>query len=393
GDLGYYTALQINFKTLEDAAYNTPEGQYSQPIRTSLGYHIIKVNDVRPARGKIKVAMIKRLIPEDSNLVSAAKLKVDSIYNVLISGADFAQVAMEASEDYASGQRGGELDWFTINTFNPVFEEAAFGLKNIGDISKPARTAKSWYIIKLLNRTDAGKFEDIAPSLTARLANHPQYEEVMRHLVDSLKQKYGYSFNKDEYLKMLTNLSPALDTFAGIFQTAEPYQTVLKIGDRNIDDFTLGNAMLRSSVQIRRMDDHARWHELLFNKALRELVMEYHRDQLLKNDRDLSYLMKEYRDGILLFDLTEKEVWNKAILDTAGLKSYYAEHKDEFRQPERLTVYTYKAANEKDAKKLKGLLAKNNMADQKALTEQGLASIAIDSITVEKGKPLPGGIS
>ncbi|WP_231862206.1 peptidylprolyl isomerase [Rufibacter sp. DG15C] len=57
GQLGYFTALQMVYP-FENAAYNTPKGQVSEPVRTRFGYHLIKVNDIRTAQGEIKVAHI-----------------------------------------------------------------------------------------------------------------------------------------------------------------------------------------------------------------------------------------------------------------------------------------------------------------------------------------------
>jgi len=394
GKLGFYTSMQINYKSIEDAAYNTPAGSFSAPVRSSMGYHIIKVNEVRPARGKAKVAMIKRLIPEDAAMIPAAKALVDSLYRALEAGADFSLLANEFSEDYASGVSGGELDWFSINTFNPTFEDAAFSLKNTGDISPPVQTSKSWYIIKMLGRKVLGSYEDESPVIQSKLTIHPQYEEIMEKLNDSLKLKYGYTFNEQSFADMLAQLNTPLDTFAGFFQPDNPTAIIFNLGNQAIDANTLGNLMLKNSFQMRRADDRTYWIKSLYDKAEKDLVLAYHREQLLNYDPEMSSLMKEYRDGILLFDLTEKEVWNKAMTDSAGLSMYFEENRTRFRMPERLSVIQFKVTSDKAATAMKPiLLSFSGSAAIEQLGAKGIKDFVTDSFMIEKNKPLPSGVS
>jgi peptidyl-prolyl cis-trans isomerase SurA len=392
GFLGFYTALQINHKSLEDAVYSTPAGGISEPVKTSLGYHIIKVNKIRPTAGKVKVAIIKKNLPEDDFLLPVAEALVDSLYQAILSGADFSQIAAEYSDDFISGVRGGELEWFGINSYNYVFEEAAFSLKNPGDISAPVKTDKAWYIIRLINKSGLGPFEDISPALHARITAHPQHEEVMRQLTDSLKKQYGFERYDDVYMAMLENIIPALDSFAGRFNDGQPIRPVLKIGNLIVSNNELGNLMLGNNFKVKRMADRNQWLRNLYFKTERDLVFKYHREQLLANDRDLHMLMQEYRDGILLFDITEAEVWNKAMTDTTGLADFYEQNKERFKLGERIAVYRYHTTTEKEAKDLRKILAKGPITHSEELTKKGFVNSTVESLIIEDDKSLPGSL-
>lgn len=393
GFLGFYTALQINHKSLEDAVYGTPEGKISAPVKTSLGYHIIKVNKVRPSAGRVKVAIIKKMIPEEEGEKAAVAMLMDSLHRAILAGADFGALASQHSDDFMSGMRGGELEWFGINTYNYIFEDAAFSLQTPGEVSPPVRTGNAWYIIRLINKTGLGPFEDVQPALHARLTNHPQYEEVMRQLTDSLKLKYAFERYEDIYAVMLKNLEGALDSFATRFEDAQPTRPALKIGNLLVSNNELGNLMLRNNFKVKRTADRQQWLRSLYNKAERDLVFQYHRDQLLESEPELYYLMREYRDGILLFDITEIEVWNKAMADTAGLAAFYENNKERFAFDDRLQGIQYTLTEEKDAKSLRKLLDKSTTAPgREELNGKGIPVLSAMPVVLEKNKPLPSGV-
>jgi len=158
GDLGYFTAFQMVYP-FEEAAYNTPVGKVSNPVRTKFGYHIIQVVDQRPARGTMKAAHImvatgKDATPED---LASAEKKTEEIYAKLKEGTSFESLAAEFSDDSQTADKGGVLPLFGTGTTTrmvPEFEEAAFLLKTDGEYSKPVKTDFGYHIIKRLEWTN-----------------------------------------------------------------------------------------------------------------------------------------------------------------------------------------------------------------------------------------------
>ena len=153
GDLGYFSVLQMVYP-FECGAYNTKKGNISMPVRTQFGYHLIKVDDVRPANGSIKTAHLFIKVPqsiiEDKN--STYKKKIDDIYAKLKAGEKFETLVAQFSEDPTTAQKGGELPWFTSGRMIKSYEDAAFALKANGDVSEPIRTAYGWHIIKRIDK-------------------------------------------------------------------------------------------------------------------------------------------------------------------------------------------------------------------------------------------------
>ncbi|MEA3318034.1 MAG: peptidylprolyl isomerase, partial [Bacteroidota bacterium] len=153
GDIGYFTAFQMVY-SFEDVAYKLDIGKISYPVRTKFGYHIIQKVDKREAKGQAKVAHIMLTVPrgmQPSKTIEKEKL-INEIYHKLKEGEKFADLVKIYSEDRGSAKNGGKLPWFGSGRMVKPFEDAAFELANIGDISKPIRTSFGWHIVKLLDK-------------------------------------------------------------------------------------------------------------------------------------------------------------------------------------------------------------------------------------------------
>ena len=109
GSLGYFTGFQMVYP-FESAAFNTPVGEISMPVKTRFGYHIIKVFDKRPTVGKVKVAHIMISVKQgsESNEKFDARKRIDAVYAKLLAGEDFAKMAQDFSDDKGSASKGGE---------------------------------------------------------------------------------------------------------------------------------------------------------------------------------------------------------------------------------------------------------------------------------------------
>jgi peptidyl-prolyl cis-trans isomerase SurA len=150
GHLGYVTAFMTVYP-FETAGYNTPAGSFSKPVHTSFGYHMVKVHNHRPTRGTVRIAHIFKRI-ENEGKDSQMRQKADSLYQLLQQGADFAEIAKKYSDDLQSAARGGEIGWVESGRLPADFEEAAFALKNNGDISAVIKTSFGYHILKLLDK-------------------------------------------------------------------------------------------------------------------------------------------------------------------------------------------------------------------------------------------------
>lgn len=370
GRLGYFTALQMVYP-FEDAAYNTPKGQISQPVRTRFGYHIIKVNDVRPAQGEIKVAHIMvRATPGMPKADSAeAKRKVDEIYNRVQKKENWEKLTSQFSEDAGSANNGGELPWFGTGRMIPSFEEAAFNLKNTGDISKPVQTPYGWHIIKLLERRSLPTFEETEATLRNKVAKDSRSELNKTAFLKRIKTENKFTEIKQAKDLAFSKADSAL--VKGTFKytpsgskdkTLETPLFLIQDKKYTIKDFF---EYVTNNQQARKNISPVHYMQTLYDQFAETSLINYEKANLENKYVDYKMLVKEYRDGILLFQLMDEKVWSKAIEDTTGLKTYFEQNKEKYKWDTRAQATIISAASKDLLSRTEKMLAGGRFEDKK----------------------------
>ncbi len=391
GDLGYFTVFNMVYP-FETAAYTTPVGEVSMPIRTRFGYHLVKTTDIRPSRGKILCSHI--LITEKPKsgfeMQKEKKNQIDEIYSQLEARADFAELAKKYSEDKSSAPNGGELIPFGTGQMIDEFEEVAFALKTPGEYSKPFKTRMGWHIIKLDKELGIPSFEEAVPEIEKEIKKGGDRDlRTQRSFIQKLKVEYNYKDNPNNYKKLLKKVdetyltgkwdpTPALEmkktlfTIDGTDYSQGQFAAYLKKYQRPIKG--------ESSVEIEV--------NRLYNNYVAKVLIELEDDNLSQKYPEFRYLVNEYRDGILLFDLTEKKVWNKAMEDTVGLENYYSAHVGEFQWKERMDVLIFTAKDAKMAKKVKKRLKREDAPREitSALNNHNALNLQLDSAVAQRGE-------
>lgn len=372
GNLGFFTAFQMVYP-FESAAFNTKIGELSMPFRTNFGYHFLKVHEKRKASGEIKVAHIMVIIPKGTSAddETKAKKRIFEIYEKLKAGEDFVKVAKENSDDKGTASKGGDLPWFGTGRMVPEFEQAAFALKNNGDYSEPVKTSFGWHIIKRVDKRDVGNFDDVKADIKNKISKDERADRSRQAVIAKLKKDYNFKEftdadnsentkqkkqnkkvqakrNIEEFYTVVTD-----SIFNGKWNVDEAGKLVKKlfsIGDSlyTQKDFTQYLTKFNRKGQKMNIIEFvdAKYKEFVDNKTIK-----YEEDRLENKYSDFRYLMNEYHDGILLFELTDKMVWSKAIKDTVGLKEYYEKNKTKYLWDTRYDLKVYNCKSEKLTKK------------------------------------------
>jgi peptidyl-prolyl cis-trans isomerase SurA len=395
GYLGYFTVFQMIYP-FESACYSLKKDEISMPVRTKFGYHIIKLNDKRPASGQVRVAHIMIVTPSDApeDSITKAKNKIDSIYQRLLKGENFEELAKKYSDDRNSARNGGILPWFGAGRMVESFEEAAFALKKQGDISPVIRTPFGFHIIKLIDKKEIGTFDEVKESIIEKVNNDERNKRKNEFLLADLKKE----FNFKEELKNVHQFYYALNEniFKNEWHTNNPdtlNKIIFSFADKNITqkdflDYILSQAAKTSAKPIIYFVDNCYNDFVLMN------LKNYKRTLLPQINDEFRYLLQEYHDGILLFELTDSMVWSKAVKDTLGLKEYYEKIKNNYMWNDRALVSIYKTTNEKTAKKTLSLVKKrytknsetNESILKKINTIKDSVQLTIETIKVQKGE-------
>ena len=389
GDLGWFSVLRMVYP-FETAAFTTPVGETSMPVRTRFGYHIIKVVGNREAQGEIRAAhiMIKTGKEATEEEVKKAEEKANEVMALLEKGQSFEDLAKKYSEDKGSANKGGELPKFGTGRMVPQFEEAAFGLKNDGDYSKPVLTDYGWHIIKRLERLPVAKFEDTEKELSAKVAKDSRSEMSKLSVLNRVKKEYGFKEDRTQLDKLAGLLTDALIEGKWKADTAKNLKgVVFEIGPKKYSIVDFANYM--GTHQVRRgKEDLKVIMNSMYNNYVQESLLAYEESQLEKKYPEYKALLKEYRDGILLFDLTDDKVWSKAVKDTAGLKAFHEKNRDNFMWEKRLDAEIYYCQKDSIVEPLQKVLKKKlkkGSPDKEEILKQFNANSALN-LRIESDK-------
>jgi peptidyl-prolyl cis-trans isomerase SurA len=400
GDLGYFTSLQMVYP-FENAAFNTNVGEITMPIRTRFGYHILKVSDKRPSQGEILTAHIMVKFAKDMGEKEKANLKtkIDEIYTKLKAGEKFEDLARQFSDDKPSAEKGGQLQWFGSSRMPIEFEKAAFALNNNGDYSEPFMTTYGWHIVKRIDKKGIASFADMKGDLKQRIGKDSRTQAGRTSLIAKIKAENNFRENgvaKKDFLKVLDST---------VYQGKWEAKKAEKLGNKEIfrlsakdkandkettiiygqNDFA---KYIESHQTARPKTDNNMFLQQSYKEFVDEAIINYEDANLEAKYPEFRHLLKEYRDGILLFDLTDQKVWSKAVKDTAGLREYYEKNKNNFLWDERADVTMYNCANEKVAKEVRGLLKKGKSEKEivETINKTSQLNVAAESITYLKGE-------
>jgi len=355
GNLGYFTAFMMVY-VFESAAYSTKVGSISQAVKTQYGYHLIKINDKRKAVGQRKVAhiMFKTGKSASKKKIDESNKKIFETYNLLKNGDPFAEVAERFSEDRSTAVKGGMLPMFGVGKMVPVFENIAFGLKNIGDFSEPFETDFGWHIVMLIEDYPVKLNDDLYLKVKTGIEKDSRSKLSSEFMSKKLKELYTIKVFKQNFnsLRKLAVKDVSKSSWDGK-NAINLKNPLFKIEGMTFNQDLFTEYILKNQKNNNDFD-------MLYLDFRDICLFKYEETQLENKYPEFKILLNEYREGILLFDLTNKNVWKKAVDDSLGLSKYFANNLNKYNWDKRVDASIYKCINLATAKKVKSLLYKLN---------------------------------
>ena len=396
GDLGFFTSFRMVY-SFESAAYKTPVGNISMPIRTRFGYHLIKVKQIRDNRGEVSVAHIMLMNPKEGEDADKPKNHIEDIYKKIQQGEKFEELAKQFSEDKSSASKGGVLNRFGSGQLSSEeFETTAFSLTKDNPISKPFQSQFGWHIVKLIEKFPLKTYEESKTELENKIAKDDRSRLITNSLTEKLRKKYV--IKRDDKLfaaieKLVTN--EFYDGKWNLPEDVKQYKSKLfAIESKTIygtDFLNYINDQQKSGITIKPVQKLV---ATLYNKFIDDQINLYYNDNLENEFPEFASVMEEYRDGLLLFDLMEKEIWQRSKSDTLGLKQFYNINKNKYLWKDRVKVIIASSTNMDVMKKTLSMLKKNALPQtikEKLNTKEVVNVMVVEGIFEEGADALPKG--
>lgn len=320
GKLGYFTAFQM-VTPFENHAFNTPEGEVSEPVRTTFGYHLIKVHDIRENKGEIKVAHIMKMFPRDAAFdKEALRAEIDSVYQLLLRGVPFEELVKKYSDDKRSVPQNGEMPWFSAGQMIPEFAQPAFSLNETGDFTEPVETPFGFHIIRKMGQKPVPPLETIRHEIEDKIKRDPlRSNSTRKAFVEKLKQEYGFE-------EAETNIN--LKELPIPEEAANRNQLLFTFGSQSFFMNDYLQYLSVNSIQNGRVNNP-------YDDWVEYEILRIEDSKLEEKHPEFRLLMQEYHDGLLFFNIMEEKIWNHAAEDSIGLKDFYSENRDLFMWEER----------------------------------------------------------
>ncbi len=349
GDLGYFSVLDMVYP-FETATYNLDIGEVSMPVRTRYGYHLIKLTDRLPAMGNARVAHIMVNIPQDASdeEKQQAREKINEIAERVEQGESFDELAKRFSDDNASGQRGGELPPFTSNRMVPEFIEAIHNLSK-EDVSQPVKSQYGWHLIKLFEKEMPEREEAVA-DLQNRISRDSRAQLSQKVVIERIKEENNFIEHPENLDVFFDNVDNTI--FEGNWEPSvvEGNQEVLfTIADKTFtqQDFA---AYLDKSQTMRTPEAITNYVKTMYHSFRDNALIEHEKKRLPEKYSEFRQIMREYHDGILLFELTDQKVWSRAMQDSTGLKEFFESNIEDYMWGDRFDAAIYTFDSQRDAR-------------------------------------------
>ena len=324
-NLGYFSAFKMIYK-FENMAYKTPVGEVSLPFRSRFGFHILKVNDKRSSLGEVTVGHIMAY----KNKPNAYE-RITNILDSLNNGISFEYLAKKYSDDKNSSFKGGRLNPFSSGQINSIpFENAAFELGKKNNVSKPIETKYGWHIIKFYSKKNVQKFDEIKYELLNKLKKSSRFSIVSDSFYDFLMNRYGLDYQNNNLDYFISILDPSY--FKGewsIPESIDEEKTLIKILDKNLKfiDFA---TFLEDNQRKTSVTPYQKLISDQYKSFIKYNALEVYKNNLESENSDYKFVIKEYREGLLLFNLMQDKIWTVRDSDSTKLKMFFNENKNKY---------------------------------------------------------------
>ena len=400
GVIGYISApFAKGFEEVENLSYNLDQGEIGGPVVSDMGVHLIKVIDRRPALGKIELShiFVRKPKPNASNRekeIERKNKKIQDAYSSLQGGMSFKQATLKYSEDDKTKYNDGYLGFIETNTYEDHIEEAVYSLKEFGDYTEPIESSLGWHIYMrgdIIKPQDLS-FEEARIQVLSELKNTRHLDVAQEFLIDQIKKEAPFEKLSEWPNQFREEIKPNFTRYDWEIPTPGKPDTLFRFGSivyKTQNDFI--KYLKRNTRERLRLDRSMKSKEAfdkLYNDFVTESAIEYEESQLDDKYPEFRHLMREYREGILLFEMTKEKVWDKAPRDTVGLQSFFEKNREKYQWNDRAKLLSFqmKVESPKQCEKATRMLMRQGLKKTIKKMNADSTRLTYSSEVLEKGK-------
>lgn len=357
GELGYFSVLRMVYP-FETGAYNTSVGQVSMPIRSQFGYHLINVEDKRLKRGKISISQIT-LDVKDESQENVIKKQIDEIYNLLLQGENFENLVSKYSHDLTTKDNKGKFNQYEPGLISiKGLDEAVFDLKEAGSFSKPFRSGTGWHIVKLNSEDDFPSYDKMKEFYLRKVQSDNRSRIITEELITHLKEKYNYRLNKANYKHLLKDIEKNVET-PNWTAKLKSDKVLAEFANQKVTNSDFIQYVENKGVNFQAIKPIENGVNYVFDEFISDKIKTYYNDNLEVEFPEFKSTVQEFKEGLLLFDLMDQEIWKKVKTDTLGYTNYYQSHLNDFTKNESIKGKVYMSGSRENINKALKLAKKN----------------------------------
>lgn len=367
GNIGWFRAFKMVYP-FEDAVYNLNVNEISEPVKTQFGFHIIKKTGERKSIGKIKIAHIM-VRAQQKDTTQTPQSRIEDIYEKVLAGDNFQDLAKQFSQDDNTAENGGVMPAFELGDINsPIFEEEAFSLTEDGQVSEPFKTRFGWHIIKRLGTEALESYEEKKDFLTKKIKTSERSKMLNNRIQEKIENQYNVSRNQDAVADLVDVIND--DIFKSQWEIEDetniPDEVFLQIDSTSFTLKDLANYIEKQQRAAKSKASKKAIVEELADKFVYGNLVEHHKKYLPELDPEFAASVNEYKNGLLLYEVMEREIWNPAKEDSIALKEFYNQNASKYKTEEAIEVEIASFSKKRAAKKFLKLVKSESDFSTKA---------------------------
>lgn len=358
GDLGFLPMPPVTHYIFESVAYNLPKGEISMPFRTDKGYHLLKVIDKVPARGKVKLAHILISTPQNATEadIKASKRKIDQVYELLKKGEPFDGICRSFSDDQQTKYNGGVRNKYydAGSLINDKVADKILSLQVNTEFTEPIQTNLGWHIFKVVDKKGILRFDELAQYIREKINSDASRSAITKGTL--LKRL----MRENNFKEVSEAKALALDNFLKDRFGNEPYltQELFNINGQvsKIKDFYEYVIKQQRQLAKQKAKDEKSITDW-YNVFVEEQNLRHEEGNLELKYPEFRKTVQDYKDGILQKQMLEEFVI-KPSLDSMTQVRFYTSNQAKYAYTNRVFAKVVTTDNRETMQQAKLLLAK-----------------------------------